>query len=265
MHEKLIRSINALMAERLAARRLPFAPTKRSVQSLLHAPSWTEGLEELLPLRSRLSCAQILELCRDILPQLAPDPPADGWLPFCYRYVRSLMFPEGGFAPDRAPYADGAQFLLTAMQVLFDQERHMLPFDPLLDLQFLPEERYAACDNGREYSRLLAAFRREYIYEMMRLGQEVTPFRTLGHIAGVHYIARVVADGLEQVGVRIDPSLVSAAAAAHDLGKFGCRPGERVPYLHYYYTDQWLLERNMGNISHIAANHSTWEIGRAHV
>ena len=53
---------------------------------------------------------------------------------------------------------------------------------------------------------------------------------------------------------------MSAAAAAHDLGKFGCRPGERVPLLHYYYTDQWLLGRGMPAVSHIAANHSTWDL-----
>ena len=94
----------------------------------------------------------------------------------------------------------------------------------------------------------------------MRLGQEVTPFRTLGHIAGVHYIAMTAARGLRAAGVDIDLALISGAAASHDIGKYGCRPGERVPYLHYYYTDQWLLERNMGNISHIAANHSTWDL-----
>ena len=58
----------------------------------------------------------------------------------------------------------------------------------------------------------------------------------------------------------MDLALISGAAAAHDIGKFGCRPGERVPYLHYYYTDQWLLERGMERISHIAANHSTWDL-----
>ena len=78
MHEKLIRSINTQLAERLSARRLPFAPTRRSVQALLRAPSWTQGLEELLPLRGRLSCAQVLELCGDILPQLSPQAPEDG-------------------------------------------------------------------------------------------------------------------------------------------------------------------------------------------
>ena len=53
---------------------------------------------------------------------------------------------------------------------------------------------------------------------------------------------------------------MSGAAASHDLGKFGCRPGENVPFLHYYYTDQWLLARGMEGISHIASNHSTWDL-----
>jgi len=259
MHDKLIRQITAQTAERLAARRLPFAPTKHSAQILLRAPSWTEGLNALLPIRQRLTCAQVLELCSDILPRLSQKP-EDGWLSFCYRYVRSLMFPDGDFAPDRTKYADGAQMLLTAMQVLFDLERQTLPFDPLTDFAFLREDEYRPCDHAREYERFLSAFRREYVYELMRLGAEVTSFRTLGHIAGVHYIATTVADGLQRAGVSIDPALVSAAAAAHDMGKFGCRPGERVPYLHYYYTDQWLLARNMEGVSHIASNHSTWDL-----
>lgn len=259
MHEKLIRQITAETAERLAARRLPFAPTKRAAQALLHAPSWVQGLDALLPIRERLTCERVLELCSDILPQLSPAP-EDGWLAFCYRFVRSLMFPEGNFAPDHARYGDGAYLLLTAMQVLFEQERQQLPFDPLMDFAFLAEEEYRTCDHAGQYERFLSAFRREYIYELMRLGMEVTPFRTLGHIAGVHYIATTVADGLHRAGVSIDRALVSAAAAGHDIGKFGCQAGERVPYVHYYYTDQWLLARNMEGISHIASNHSTWDL-----
>ena len=94
----------------------------------------------------------------------------------------------------------------------------------------------------------------------MRLGLEVTPYNTLSHIAGVHYIAMIAARGLKSAGLEVDLALISGAALAHDFGKFGCRPGERVPYLHYYYTDQWLLARNMGGISHIASNHSTWDL-----
>ena len=259
MHEKQIRTITALVADALAEQKLPFAKDRKAALELLRTPGWAEELSQLLPIRRRLECGEVLEVCTPILPKLSPVP-EEGWLAFCYRYVRSILYPEGNFAPDAAEYEDGARFYLTVLQVLLDQERKLLPFDPLVDFQFLTPQEYESCDCGREYERFLRHFRTEYVYELMRLGQEVTPFRTLGHIAGVHYIAMTAARGLQAAGVDIDLALISGAAAAHDIGKYGCRPGERVPYLHYYYTDQWLLERNMGNISHIAANHSTWDL-----
>ena len=95
---------------------------------------------------------------------------------------------------------------------------------------------------------------------MMRLGLEATPWRTLEHIAGVHHVAMHAARGLRRAGVAVDLGLVSASAAGHDIGKFGCRPGERVPYLHYHYTDLWFRRRHMGDIGYVAANHSVWDL-----
>ncbi|MBQ9974480.1 MAG: cytidyltransferase-related domain protein [Oscillospiraceae bacterium] len=259
MRDKLIRHITAQTAERLAGLHLSLAPTKRAAQELLHTPSWTEGLRILLPLRQRVSCAWVEHLCGDILSALGPAP-EEGWLDCCYRYARSVMFPDGGFAPTQPAHVEGSILLLNVMQELFDLERQTLPFDPMLDFAFLSREQAAPCDHAREYDRFLTAFRREFVYETMRLGMEVTPFRTLEHIASVHHIAATMADGLHRAGIGVDPALVSAAAAAHDLGKFGCRAGERVPYLHYYYTDLWLTRRNMDGISHIASNHSTWDL-----
>ena len=260
MNDKLIRQLNHEIADALAERSLTAVSSRRSLLALLRTPAWEEGLQSLFPIRARLSCTRVLEVCAPILSQLSPSAPEDGWGHFCYRYVCSLMYPHGGFAPDAAPYADGAVFGLTVLQVLLRRERAVLPFDPLLDFQFLREAEYAPCEKGQEYRRFLRAWREEFIYELMRLGMEVTPFCTLSHIAGVHYIAMTAARGLQEAGVGVDLALISGAAAAHDLGKFGCRPGERVPYLHYYYTDQWLLERNMEGISHIASNHSTWDL-----
>ena len=130
----------------------------------------------------------------------------------------------------------------------------------LLSLTIFKEVGRTGSAHQDSYRIFLRAYRREYVYEMMRLGLEATPFRTLEHIAGVHHVALSVARDLKRAGVAIDLALVSGSAAGHDVGKFGCRPGERVPYLHYYYTDQWLLERKMDDISHIASNHSTWDL-----
>lgn len=259
MQERQVRRLTLLVAERMEQEQLSCASTRREAMELLRTPGWMEELSALLPLRERLKCDEVLGVCAPILAKLAPVP-EEGWLSFCYRYVRSILYPKGGFAPDAEEYEIGAKFYLIVLQVLLDYERTVLPFDPLMDLAFLTEEEYRGCELEGEYRQLLYYYRKEYVYELMRLGQEVTPFRTLGHIGGVHHIAMTVARGLQAAGVEIDLSLISGAAAAHDIGKYGCKPGERVPYLHYYYTDQWLLERGMEGISHIAANHSTWDL-----
>lgn len=259
MHEKLIRQLSSQVADALAEQELACASNRRAALTLLKTPGWAEELDQLLPIRTRLECDQVLQVCAPILAKLSPVP-EDGWLSFCYRYIRACLYPQGNFAPDAQEHVEGARFYLTVLQVLLDYERQVLPFDPLMDFQFLTPEEYTPCDCGREYAKLLECYRKEYVYELMRLGLEVTPFKTLGHIAGVHYIAMAVARGLKQAGVDIDLALISGSAAAHDIGKFGCRPGERVPHLHYYYTDQWLLERHLDNISHIASNHSTWDL-----
>ena len=104
MYEEQIQTITAQVAEALAEQSLPFAPDQRAALELLRAPGWAEELAQLLPIRRRLECGEVLELCSPILPKLSPAP-EDGWLSFCYRYIRSILYPEGDFAPDGEEYA----------------------------------------------------------------------------------------------------------------------------------------------------------------
>ena len=168
------------------------------------------------------------------------------------------MFPEKD--PRLEEHGAGAVFFLSLLQVLFDAERSKLAADPMWDLALLEEEDLSGSAHQDSYRMFLRAFRREYVYEMMRLGLEATPWRTLEHIAGVHHVAMWAARGLKAAGAPIDLALVSAGAAGHDIGKFGCRPGERVPYLHYHYTDLWFSRRHMADIGYVAANHSVWDL-----
>lgn len=260
MNDKLIRQINGEIAQGLIRRQPAFLSGRRSPKSLFKDPVWLEGLADLFPIRERLSCAKILEVCRSLLEQVHPGEPEEGWLEYCSRYIKHRMFPGNGLGPSQPEFEGGAVLYLTVLQIMLDHERAALPFDPMTDIRFLTEEQYRVCDHAGEYRRLLRWWREEYIYELMRLGREITPYQTLSHIAGVHHIAMTAAQGLLEAGEEVDLALISGAAAAHDLGKFGCRPGERVPYLHYYYTDQWLTVRKMEGISHIASNHSVWDL-----
>ena len=233
--------------------------SRRSVQTVFDREKWGAILSEVLPAKERFTCAGILEYCREELERLC-GVPEEGWLSFSYQYSTHILYPDEEFQRKSAPFAAGALLYLNILQFFFDEERKTVPFDPFKDFAFLPEEEYSSCERAGEYAHFMREFRDQYVYEMMRLNKEATPFETLEHIAGVHYVAMTVARGLKEAGVPIDLGLASGAAAGHDLGKFGCKPNERVPYLHYYYTAQWFNAYHMENIGHIAANHSTWDL-----
>ena len=260
MPKKLMQQLSNEIADALCARSYSFSANRRALLARLRTPGCLEGLVALLPIRARLTCAQVLDACIPAMESLSTTP-EEGWMPYCYRYIQHLMYPDAAcFCPATAGHQRGAQLYLTVLQLMLQKERNALPFDPYIDFALLNEEEIVASDSEDDYRRLMNKMHEEYIYELMRLGQEITPYQTLGHIGGVHFVAATVARELSQSGFPVDLALISGAALAHDFGKFGCHPGERVPYLHYYYTDQWLLARNMERISHIASNHSTWDL-----
>lgn len=257
MNKKRIRQMDLALRRRLSDR--PAADYFAPGNALLRAIE-TEGyMQRFVGLFSgaRLRCADVLALCRPELEVLCPGEPSEGWLAYAYDYARRLLYPEKTGAE---PFAPGAVFLLSVLQVLVAAEAELLPHDPAWTFDFLTDDELAGSPCAPSYQRFLRLWRREFVYELMRLGLEVTPYRTLEHIAGVHHIAVTAARALRKSGVAVDVALVSGAAAGHDLGKFGCRPGERVPYLHYFYTDQWFRRRRMTDIGHVAANHSVWDL-----
>ena len=257
MNKKRIRQMDLALRRRLSDRPAAdyFAPGDallRTIESEGYMQRFT-GLFN----GTRLRCADVLALCRPELETLCPGEPSEGWLAYAYDYARRLLYPEKTGAE---PFAPGAVFLLSVLQVLFAAEAELLPHDPAWTFDFLTDDELGGSPCAPSYQRFLRLWRREFVYELMRLGLEVTPYRTLEHIAGVHHLAVTAARALRKSGVAVDVALVSGAAAGHDLGKFGCRPGERVPYLHYFYTDQWFRRRRMTDIGHVAANHSVWDL-----
>ena len=103
-------------------------------------------------------------------------------------------------------------------------------------MRFLSPEEIIENGFSEEYLKLRDISTEYYIYEFMRIGCAITPYDTLGHIGGVHYVAVYAARQLFAAGVPVDVALVSGAAAVHDIGKYGSKKSEerRVPYLHYF-------------------------------
>ena len=256
MTRKRIRQMNAALLRRLSRR--PAAEYLAGREDLVQQLVGEGYFQRFVPLMAdRVSCAGALDLCRGDLERLDGPEPREGWLPYCYGFARRLLFPEKH--GDRS-HGAGAVFFLSVLQVLLDAERELRDYDPAWDFAPPAPEELTDCPAAAQFGQMLRLWKREYVYEMMRLGLEVTPYRTLEHIVGVHHVAVTAGRALRRGGVPLDLALVSGSAIGHDIGKFGCHPGERVPYLHYYYTDQWFRRRRMTDIGHVAANHSVWDL-----
>ena len=258
MTKKRIRQMNSALRRRLTNRpAADWLPDGETFARTLEAGNYMQRFAPLFR-GKRLRCADVLDLCRPELDALSGGrQPEQGWLACTYDFARRLLYPERDTAE---PFGAGAVFFLSVLQVLFAAEEELLPRDPAWTFDFLTEEELSGCACAASYGQMLRSWKREYVYELMRLGLEATPYRTLEHIAGVHHVAMTAARGLRRAGVALDLALVSGSAAGHDIGKFGCRPGERVPYLHYYYTDLWFRRRRITDIGHVAANHSVWDL-----
>ena len=258
MTKKRIRQMNSALRRRLTGRpAADWLPQGESFARRLETEGYMQRFVPLFQGR-RLRCADVLALCRPELDALSGGAaPQQGWLAYTYDFAHRLLYPERD-TPE--PFGPGAVFFLSVLQVLFAAENEVLPPNPAWTFRLLTEAELSGSACAVSYVQMLRCWKREYVYELMRLGLEATPYRTLEHIAGVHHVAMTAGRALHRAGIPVDLALVSGSAAGHDIGKFGCRPGERVPYLHYYYTDLWFRRRRLTDIGHVAANHSVWDL-----
>lgn len=213
----------------------------------------------LPPVGQRVSCQLVLNTCRLYLQTLCPEPP-EGWLAFLYEEICQKMFPETGHSPMTPGQRQAAVFYLGLLRYAISREN--CPFDPLTDLDAVTEAELQQSRITKEYTRFWKAVEDDYFIELMRIGREIMPFDPASHTIGVHHVAVHMARQALQAGIPVDIALCSAAALSHDIGKFGCRgrDARRIPYLHYYFTWQWLEGHGVPTIANIAANHSTWDL-----
>ena len=230
----------------------------REKLNALVPPAGLEGAAELLNGleydRSSV-CSAVVTALRPLLARLAPEPEA-GWLPALYAWLDNGLFPDPAYqAPPEAPVLAALAELLDGVLACEDA-----PFDMLTDLAAHgPEDGSRVAD---ELPAFHAALHASHFVTILRIGRELLPFDAASHTIGVHNIATLTAQCAKEAGLPVDVPLVSAAALCHDIGKFGCRGADakRIPYLHYYYTWQWLSGHGMEHIAHISANHSTWDL-----
>ena len=262
MQKKLVQEFYKALVEHLTEKRFlkTLKLTKKEMLYLVCSDKWKEEVG-IAAETEKVSCADVLAMCRKALDAFSKEP-EEGWLHYIYRYAIDQMFPGDSQSSQSAVFERGRLFYLEVLRCFLSFERQLTPFDSKSHFQFLDLNETSCTEAAAEYRLLLQTFQDQYLYEFMRIGSEITRHKTLAHISGVHYVSMFVGKQLLEADVPIDLALLSGAALGHDIGKYGCKPEEakRIPYLHYYYTDQYFKRNHMPVIGHIASNHSTWDL-----
>lgn len=259
--QKLYKTLERNLTEKKFLKRIRIS--KKTMMGLLVEYGWKQKASYMEQMEAGSpGCADLLSQARETMERLSPEP-EEGWLSYIYQDINADLFPEKYEKdPSRSDFSAGKLFYLEALRTLLAYRQKRDGFSPLLNMELLKEEDIKGWPAAEEYLEFIEYFRCHYLLEFMVIGREITPYNTVGHICGVHYVALYTARQLTRVGIPVDLALVSGAAAGHDIGKYGCKGAEekRIPYLHYYYTDQFLKRNGMPLIAHIASNHSTWDL-----
>lgn len=233
------------------------------IQENINSGTFTEYLNKIVHERD-YSCKTTLKLCQDMMNKISYPNAPENWLSYIYQYTLNKSFPEAVNIILLDSLSPACELYLRILRVFSEAQKYADDgtWQSLYPMFFLTPEEEEALEHPEEYGKFLKAFKHNYTYEMMKLNGEVYGFNTLDHICGVHSLSLFIARQLKRLGFPVDLGRVSGAAAGHDIGKYGCRPSElkRVPYLHYYYSDQWFKRYGINYIRNIALNHSTWDL-----
>ncbi|SCG83056.1 hypothetical protein DW1_1485 [Proteiniborus sp. DW1] len=257
LHNKLVR---ALMNEKFLTE---LSLDAKIVSDNILKDSFIDNLEKMIKEKD-FSCQAVLSLCENLLIQIFGTKPPHNLLYYVYQFSLNKSFPNAIDIDVDPKYNPVIIFYLKALRVVFEFEKNMSTStcQSKYPLIFLSSEEEKKSASLAEYRQFKNVFNNLYVYEMMKLHQEITNHNTLDHICGVHYLALFIGRQIKEISLPIDLCKLSGAAAGHDIGKFGCSRSEyqRVPYLHYYYTDVWFKKHNLPYIGHIATYHSTWDL-----
>lgn len=186
------------------------------------------------------------------------------WLKYIFDYVLSLSFPQKvsrRFEEELNPLVFFYLNLLrifSRFEIKYDKSSFLYKYP----IGFLESEEERNTKFLDEYLIFKNVFLDNWVYELMKMDLSLTNHNTIDHVVGVNHLSLNIGRQLKILGLPIDLGIIVGAGLGHDIGKYGVREEDidRVPYLHYYYTEKWFNRLGIEKTGHIATNHSTWDL-----
>lgn len=183
-------------------------------------------------------------------------------LNYIFDWVLHLSFPKKVTREFDEKLQPLVLFYLNILRILskFEMKFDFNSFQYYYPLVLLSEDEEK--EVSKEYLDFKKIYFKNWIYELMKIDLSLTGHNTLEHVLGVNYISLYIGRQLKKLNLPIDLGIVVGSSLGHDIGKYGVRNEDmkKVPYFHYYYTEEWFKKFNLKKIGHIATNHSTWDL-----
>jgi len=225
--------------------------------------SFNYSLKKLI-YNNQYDCVSLLNLFYPIYKKYWNSSSEKEVLKYIFDWILNLSFPRKENRWFDEKLVPLILFYLNLLRKLSKYELEYSEDNPnnMFNLQFLTEEEEKTSNYLDEYLKFKQVFIDSWIYELMKLDLVLTGHNTLEHVMGVNNLSLYIGRQLKEFNLPVDLGIVVGAALGHDIGKYGVRKEDihRVPYLHYYYTEEWFNRFGLHKIGHIATNHSTWDL-----
>lgn len=237
--------------------------TRKYMVDVIGDDQFKEKIQSMVKL-NKYHCFDVYDLLSSFFEGLGVQESRGKWLEYVYYYSLSFSFPDAVTIQLNEEMNHAAEVYLRVLKIISAVQRKSQDetWQSRYAIELLSELEIEALEDKSEYLAFKKSYIHDFVYEMMKLNQDVIGYTTLDHICGVNHLAMRTARQLKAKGYPIDLGRVSGAAIGHDIGKFGCKPDEmnRVAYYHYFYTGEWFENRNIVYIRNVAINHSTWDL-----
>lgn len=120
MSKKEVRQAAAELTERLCEKDFldRSGLSRKNVMMLMNKDHWEEQFARIFPIKKRISCRAVYEICEEPLSLLGHEP-EEGWMKFTYQYVCHILYPDAEFKKENAAFSAGAEFYLAVLQFVF--------------------------------------------------------------------------------------------------------------------------------------------------
>ena len=114
MSKKEVRQAAAELTERLCEKDFldRSGLSRKNVMMLMNKDHWEEQFARIFPIKKRISCRAVYEICEEPLSLLGHEP-EEGWMKFTYQYVCHILYPDAEFKKENAAFSAGAEFWRT--------------------------------------------------------------------------------------------------------------------------------------------------------